>query len=117
MFARAPGRVNILGEHVDYNEGVVLPMAIDREVGIVARRTESDEVHLVALDLNEEILFTSLSIKEKKDKEGQTLPRWALYPAGVAEVLNQRHLSVSGTQCVFSSSIPIGAGLSSSAAV
>ncbi|MFN3308167.1 MAG: galactokinase [Anaerolineales bacterium] len=117
VFAHAPGRVNILGEHVDYNDGVVLPMAIDREVGIAARKTDSNEVNLVALDLNEEVVFTQQSILQKKDKSGQPLPKWALYPAGVAWVLSQKSHPVSGLQAVFSSSIPIGAGLSSSAAV
>lgn len=117
VFARAPGRVNILGEHVDYNDGVVLPMAIDREVGIVARKIDSNEVNLVALDLNEEVVFTQQSILQQKDKWGQPLPKWALYPAGVAWVLSQKSHPVSGLQAVFSSSIPIGAGLSSSAAV
>lgn len=117
VFARAPGRVNILGEHVDYNDGVVLPMAIDREVGIVARQIDIDEFHLVALDLNEEVVCTRQSIQEKEDKWGQPLPRWALYPAGVAWVLLRNQLGVCGIQAVFSSSIPMGAGLSSSAAV
>jgi len=117
VFARAPGRVNILGEHVDYNDGVVLPMAIDREVGIIARKIELPEVHLIALDLSEEVVFTFQSIFERKDKSGKPLPRWALYPAGVAWVLLQKQLDVSGIQAVYSSSIPIGAGLSSSAAV
>ncbi len=117
VFARAPGRVNILGEHVDYNDGVVLPMAIDREVGIAARKIDSNEVNLVALDLNEEVVFTQQSLQEKKDKWGEPLPKWALYPAGVAWVLSQKCHPVSGLQAVFSSSIPIGAGLSSSAAV
>lgn len=117
VFARAPGRVNILGEHVDYNDGVVLPMAIDREVGIVARKTDFEEAHIVALDLSEETVFTFQSVQEKKDKWGHPLPRWALYPAGVAWVLLQKQLRIEGIQAVFSSSIPIGAGLSSSAAV
>ncbi|GAB4477245.1 MAG: galactokinase [Anaerolineales bacterium] len=117
ILARAPGRVNILGEHVDYNEGVVLPMAIDREVGIVARKIEADEIHIVALDLNEEIVLTEQSILDKKDQQGHPLPRWALYPAGVAWVLLEKKFSVTGIQAVFSSDIPMGAGLSSSAAV
>jgi galactokinase len=117
VFARAPGRVNILGEHVDYNDGVVLPMAIDREIGIVARKIEAEEAHLVALDLNEEVVFHYQSLQEKKDKFGRPLPRWALYPAGVAWVLLQKQLNISGIEAIFSSSIPIGAGLSSSAAL
>ncbi|MCS6907409.1 MAG: galactokinase [Anaerolineales bacterium] len=117
ILARAPGRVNVLGEHVDYNEGVVLPMAIDREVGVVARETALGEFHIVALDLGEEVVFTEQSILEKRDKMGNPLPRWALYPAGVAWILSQQQLRVSSIQAVFSSSVPIGAGLSSSAAV
>ena len=57
ILARAPGRVNLLGEHVDYNSGIVLPIAIDRRVYIAARPRTDQQVNLHALDLNQQISF------------------------------------------------------------
>jgi galactokinase len=114
---RAPGRVNLLGEHVDYNDGFVLPAAIDRAVHLAFSQVESSSITLIALDLNERIQFGLEKLDEKCDINGRPLPTWALYPAGVAWVLQKAGYPVSGMQAVFSSNIPIGAGLSSSAAV
>lgn len=115
--AAAPGRVNLLGEHVDYNQGLVLPAAIDRKVEIAAAPRQDGEVHLLALDLGESARFSLADLGDKLDLEGHLLPAWALYPAGVAWALLQRGLFVSGLQAAFTSGVPIGAGLSSSAAV
>jgi galactokinase len=114
---RAPGRVNLLGEHVDYNDGFVLPAAIDRAVHLAFSPVESRSITLVALDLNERIQFDLENLEEKRDVSSKPLPTWALYPAGVAWALQKAGYSVPGMQAVFSSNIPIGAGLSSSAAV
>ncbi len=115
--ARAPGRVNILGEHVDYNQGVVMPMAIDREVTILAKKVDRPVARLIALDLNEEVEFSLQGLEQKKDVTGKGLPRWALYPAGVAHVLQLKGLLVTGVEAMFQSTISIGSGLSSSAAL
>ncbi len=117
LYARAPGRVNILGEHVDYNQGVVLPMAIDREVTILARKNTQPICRLFAVDLNEEIEFSLRDLDQKKDLNGKPFPRWALYPAGVAKVLQQKGYDLDGIEAAFQSTIPIGSGLSSSAAL
>jgi galactokinase len=117
MVARAPGRVNLLGEHVDYNDGFVLPVAIDRAVQVAATPVSDEIVTLVALDLNERVSFSLDRLGEKVALNGDLLPTWARYPAGVAHVLKQEGLAVRGLQAVFTSDIPIGAGLSSSAAV
>ncbi len=117
VLSSASGRVNLLGEHVDYNGGVVLPIAIDRRVNLAARPRTDDEIHLTALDLNENTSFTMKNLADRVDREGKPLPRWALYPAGVAWVLANKGFQVSGLDAVFSSTVPIGAGLSSSAAV
>jgi galactokinase len=114
---RAPGRVNLLGEHVDYNEGFVLPAAIDRAVHLAFSPVEGRLTTLVALDLNESITFDLDKLDEKRSTAGGPLPSWALYPAGVARVLQNAGYHVRGMQAVYSSNIPIGAGLSSSAAV
>lgn len=117
ILASAPGRVNLLGEHVDYNGGVVLPIAIDRRVNLAARPRTDEVIHLTALDLNEKSSFSMKSLAERVDLEGKPIPRWALYPAGVAWALASKGLAVCGLDAVFSSTVPIGAGLSSSAAV
>lgn len=113
----APGRVNLLGEHVDYNGGAVLPMAIDRYVRIEARRQEGGKICIEARDLGRIVEFSVGSLAKKVDTKGRNLPSWALYPAGVAWALLQHGLEVQGIQAVFNSSVPVGAGLSSSAAV
>jgi galactokinase len=113
----SPGRVNLLGEHVDYNDGWVLPIAIDKAVTIDAHKTSGDIIHLRAADLDEEVTLTLASLQDKIDIDGHPLPSWALYPAGVAAVFRHHDLQVSGVSAEFSSNLPIGAGLSSSAAV
>ncbi len=115
--ARAPGRVNMLGEHVDYNQGMVLPVAIDREVRLLAAPTADGTVTLHALDLGQQVTFSLGEVSQKHDQTGAPLPHWALYPAGVAWSLQQAGCPLVGFQAVYSSNIPIGAGLSSSAAV
>lgn len=117
VLARAPGRVNLLGEHVDYNDGLVLPAAIDREVRVAASPQPGEMVTLLALDLGEEVSFDLQHIEQKLDLSGKRLPTWALYPAGVAWALRGAGYPVAGLRAVFSSDVPIGAGLSSSAAV
>ncbi len=113
----APGRVNLLGEHVDYNQGVVLPIAVNRAVNLVAAPASDDLVRIHAIDIPGTVSFRLSQVSERCDKDGQPLPAWALYPAGVAWALQQAGLPMCGIQAVFSSNIPIGAGLSSSAAV
>ena len=114
---RAPGRVNLLGEHVDYNQGMVLPVAIDRDVRLFAGPTTDGIVTLHALDLGKHVAFRLNEVDQKCDLTGHPLPGWALYPAGVAWSLQQAGYDLIGMQAVYSSNIPIGAGLSSSAAV
>ncbi len=113
----APGRVNLLGEHVDYNQGVVLPIAIDRSVQLVARPAVDDLVTINALDMNAQVSFRISEAEKRCDLDGNPLPGWAMYPAGVAWSLLAAGLSLVGMQAAFTSDVPIGAGLSSSAAV
>ena len=114
---RAPGRVNLLGEHVDYNQGVVMPVAIDRVVTLVAAPTSDSVVTYHALDLGKQVAFNLSDLDKKCDLSGNPLPNWALYPAGVAWALLQAGLPLHGMQAAYTSDIPIGAGLGSSAAV
>ena len=117
VHVRAPGRVNLLGEHVDYNDGPVLPVAIDRSVYIAAAPTGSDLLRLTALDLNEEVVLNRAGIETGCDLTGAPVPGWARYPVGVAWALQKSGLELVGVQALYSSDLPIGAGLSSSAAV
>jgi galactokinase len=117
LVMRAPGRVNLLGEHVDYNDGPVLPAAIDQAVYLVATPNDSGAVHLYAADINEEVIFKLEGLESKTDLNGDALPRWAHYPAGVAWALQEAGFETQGLKGVYSSDVPIGAGLSSSAAV
>ena len=79
--ARAPGRVNLLGEHVDYNDGFVLPAAIDRATYIAFSPTNARHSTLVAVDFNQQASFSTETIPAKKQADSSSLPEWALYPA------------------------------------
>jgi galactokinase len=113
----APGRVNLLGEHVDYNDGAVLPAAIDRAVRLKAVPRADRLAEIQAIDLNQAVLLDLTRLDSKQDAAGNKLPNWALYPAGVAWAIQRAGYETPGFQGVFSSNVPIGSGLSSSAAV
>jgi galactokinase len=115
--ARAPGRVNLLGEHVDYNAGFVLPAATDRATYVAFSPTDSGLSTLWAEAYRQESRFSSQSIKTTQGLDAQPLAEWAKYPAGVAWALGERGLEVRGLEAVYASDVPIGAGLSSSASV
>jgi galactokinase len=117
IIIRAPGRVNLLGEHVDYNDGFVLPAAIDREVWIACSPSSAPHTTLVAVDLNEKTSFSSETIPQKTAIAGKPLPHWAKYPAGCAWSLGNAGFETPAMNAVFTSDVPRGSGLSSSAAV
>jgi galactokinase len=106
---RAPGRVNLIGEHTDTSDGFVLPMAIDREVRVALTPRSDATVRLVALDLDEENAFDAGAPHER---EG-----WASYAHGVAWALAEDGHALRGFDGVFTGDVPRGAGLSSSAAL
>ena len=107
---RAPGRVNLIGEHTDYNLGLVLPVAIDREIHIAAIPTGDRRVELTRLDTGERLGF-ELDIDRPRDGT------WIDYVAGTAFALRDAGLPVRGIRGVIGSDLPEGAGLSSSAAL
>jgi galactokinase len=115
--ARAPGRVNLLGEHVDYNDGFVLPAAIDRATYLVFSESGADQSTLVAADFEQETSFAPETIPSKTQTDGTPLPEWAQYPAGVMWALGERGLEARRLQAVYGSDVPRGSGLSSSASV
>ena len=113
----SPGRVNLLGEHVDKNEGKVLPAAIDRAIKLTAQKRDDSILNIKALDLTQSIEIDLNKLDGKLDSAGDTLPSWAKYPAGVAWSLQTGGFATRGADVEFTSNIPMGAGLSSSAAV
>lgn len=117
VIVRAPGRVNLLGEHVDYNDGLVLPAAIDRAVYIAAAPTGDRTASLYAIDLEQQAAFSLDRLAEKRSLDEQPLPAWAIYPAGAAWALQEAGLATPGLAAAYTSDVPIGSGLSSSAAV
>ena len=115
--ARAPGRVNLLGEHVDYNDGFVLPAAIDRATYLAFSASEDDANHILAADFGEISHYSERSLAEKKDIDGTPLKEWVYYPASISWVLQNAGKQPQPIQAAFSSNIPRGSGLSSSASV
>ncbi|MDO9546239.1 MAG: galactokinase [Pelolinea sp.] len=113
----SPGRVNFLGEHVDYNNGVVLPAAINRYVKLAIKPHGDNTVTLHALDLDASVEFSLKDLDHKRDVRGDMLPDWALYPASVAWAYQKEGFTPGGMEAAYMSNLPIGAGLSSSAAV
>jgi galactokinase len=107
----------MLGEHVDYNQGFVLPAAIDRSTVLACRRSPASNTTILALDLKNEIVFNPKSVQKKEVIGNSPLPGWGLYPAGMQWVLDMEKLETPGMEAVFASDVPRGAGLSSSASV
>ncbi len=105
----APGRINLLGEHLDYNQGVVLPAAINRFFEFEFKGNTTDCIHIEALDLNESWEFDLHELEQLKTTG------WKSYVKGVFILMGLR--SLNGLHIRFKSNIPIGAGLSSSAAL
>ena len=110
----APGRVSLLGAHVDYNEGWVLPAAIDRGVWLLAAPTDDQLVTIEALNFDESGQFR---LPYLEVQASSVLGNWLNYPLGVAWTLQERGLTLSGMDVLLASDLPMGAGLSSSAAV
>ena len=106
----APGRVNLIGEHTDYNDGFVLPFALERKAVIAAGRRDDDRLHMVSLELDDEVSVALADLAP--GAEG-----WSSYLAGVAWALRQAGHRVGGATLVMTSDVPLGAGLSSSAAI
>ena len=110
---KAPGRVNLIGEHTDYNDGFVLPCAIDYETVISCSKRDDRQIHVIAADYdNQQDIF---SLDEPIVPHAQY--RWADYVRGVIKHLQLRHADFGGASLVISGNVPQGAGLSSSASL
>ena len=109
---RAPGRVNLIGEHTDYNDGFVFPMAIEPDVRLVCRSREDGEVRLASSMFPGEVAEFSV---QEKIQAGQ--PKWANYSKGIAAELIDAGIPLVGMDAMISNTLPGGGGLSSSAAL
>ena len=107
----SPGRINIIGEHIDYNDGYVLPAAIDKVICFAFAKSNSKTSKVIAIDLNEEFEIDLTHEIKLSDVV------WTNYIRGVIKQLQDNGFSFEGFHCVFSSNIPVGSGLSSSAAL
>jgi galactokinase len=107
----SPGRINIIGEHVDYNDGYVLPAAIDKIICFAFEKNNSNKSRIIAMDLNDEFEMDLTAPMEL------TANVWTNYIRGVVNQLKIHGFEFEGFNCVFSSNIPVGSGLSSSAAL
>jgi len=110
LIVRSPGRVNLIGEHTDYNHGFVLPAAINKAIYMAVSRRSDDELHLVSLDLDRKFVGSA----------GKVVPsslHWPDYILGVVQQIQALGHELGGFNCVFGGDIPLGAGMSSSAAL
>ncbi|HMU91710.1 MAG TPA: galactokinase [Anaerolineales bacterium] len=117
FIVRAPGRVNLIGEHTDYNDGFVLPMAIDRAVWIALSPRMDSQVHIHSLDMetalpNDPQAVSTFDLNSLTKGKG-----WAEYIKGVADQLQKAGYQLHGFDAIITGDVPRGAGLSSSAAV
>jgi len=110
ILIRAPGRINLIGEHTDYNKGFVLPAAINLATYFAIDKSKNNYSKIISVDLNDSLILDIKSFK-KSDKE------WANYILGVLDQLKKKEISIGNFNLVFGGDIPIGAGLSSSAAL
>jgi galactokinase len=110
LIVRSPGRVNLIGEHTDYNEGFVLPAAIDKAIYVGVGKREDEIINLYAVDFKESY-SSAVSFVRPTDKG------WPNYILGVVDQLNKSGYKISGFDLVIDGDVPLGAGLSSSAAV
>ncbi len=111
FIVRAPGRVNLIGEHTDYNDGFVFPLAIERAAWIALRPRADRQVRVVSIDMGEVRQFALDDLRRPADVA------WSEYLAGVAWSLSERGYALHGWEGVVAGDVPIGAGLSSSAAL
>jgi galactokinase len=110
-FFRAPGRVNLIGEHTDYNDGFVLPMALNYQTMVAVSRRDDTQINAYSLSYRELQTFDLNGAPRRLTNE------WVNYVEGMARVLHERGFEVGGANLLIDSDVPVGAGLSSSAAI
>lgn len=112
LLAFAPGRINIIGEHTDYNEGFVFPAAINLGIGVAIQSSTGTNCHVISKDMNESFSFNVNETLTPIANGG-----WKNYILGIIIELKKQDISLQPFNMVFSGNIPIGSGLSSSAAL
>lgn len=110
IFYASAGRINLIGEHTDYNGGFVFPGAIDKYIMTAININGTDKVRLYSVDMNQ---YTEFGLRE----ENKPAKQWACYVFGVCREVIKRGFEVKGFDAVFAGNVPLGAGLSSSAAL
>ncbi|HUF68094.1 MAG TPA: galactokinase [Longimicrobiales bacterium] len=110
VIARAPGRVNLIGEHVDYSDGLVLPVGIELDVVVAASARTDRGVRVVASDLGQRASF-------HLDRPGERRPAWTRYTQGVASLIETVGVRLPGADLSIAGDVPPGSGLASSAAL
>lgn len=110
IMVESPGRINLIGEHTDYNDGFVLPAAIDKYIYLAINKSKNNLCNVFSYDFNESVTF-SIDTQQKSEKH------WANYLIGIINEISKRGRKLSGFNLAFGGNIPIGAGLSSSAAL
>lgn len=111
LVVRSPGRINLIGEHVDYNNGFVMPAAIDKEIYFALYFTDQPTSSLISLNFGDRFDF------DVHNPQRSDTPRWANYVLGVVDRFLQEQKELRQFVCVFGGNIPTGAGVSSSAAL
>ncbi|HNZ41321.1 MAG TPA: galactokinase family protein, partial [Clostridia bacterium] len=110
-YFQAPGRVNLIGEHIDYNGGYVFPAAIDKVSTVAVRKRKDDIIKLYATDLRYVVEADMNSLEQYKDL------KWGNYQLGVIDQILKKGIKVKGAEFIFDDKMPLGSDLSSSTAI
>src|SRR5690348_15413072 len=113
--AWAPGRVNLIGEHTDYNDGFVLPLAVDRVSAFAGRTRDDQTIRLWSPHFDQYAQFSLEGLPDTFEQQRATLPGWARYILGVVTELVRAGIPLAGFDAVVSGDVPLGGGMSSSA--
>jgi galactokinase len=111
IIAAAPGRINLIGEHTDYNQGFVFPMAINSYIRVAVSRRKDQHLRFFSVDFQDRKRASINNLRFKKED------RWANYPKGIISVFLSRGYSLGGLNLTIQGDVPLGVGLSSSAAL
>ena len=106
----SPGRINLIGEHTDYNGGFVLPAAVDKGISLAIAPNGTSVVNAYSMDYAEKVSF-DVNAPQKPEQQ------WACYIYGVLQEMKKRGAEPQGFDCAFGGDVPLGAGMSSSAAL
>jgi len=110
LYAKAPGRINLIGEHTDYNKGLVLPASINRYMYFGIRAHKLKTIKITAIDKGETVVVETDNLEKSKYE-------WANFLIGIILEFRKRNVELAGFECAFTSEIPRGAGMSSSSAL